>query len=84
MSDNQAFRSVVYCFSSDMKRGLKVNQARAGKKIIGTASPVKSSGFLIDKGRETDIGIMTAANERIESTIWKTIILLLLELILKK
>jgi hypothetical protein len=67
-----------------MKRGLKVNQAMAGKKIIGTASPGKSSGFLTDSGSETDIGIITAANERIEITIWKTIILLLPELILKK
>jgi hypothetical protein len=49
-----------------MKSGLKVNQARPGKKTMGTASPGKSSGYLTDKGRETDIGIITAANERIE------------------
>ncbi len=48
------------------KRGLKVNQAKTGKNTIGTASPGNNSGFLIDKGRETDIGMITAANERIE------------------
>lgn len=53
------------------KRGLKVNQARAGKKTIGTASPGKSSGFFTDNGREIDIGIITAANEMTEIRIWK-------------
>jgi hypothetical protein len=50
------------------KRGLKVNQAKTGKNTIGTASPGNNSGFLIDKGRETDIGMITAANVRIEMT----------------
>jgi hypothetical protein len=71
-------------FSSKMKSGLKVNHARAGKKIIGTASPGKSSGFLYDKGRETDIGIITAANERTDIKRWKTIILFLFAAMLKK
>jgi hypothetical protein len=53
-------------FPSGRKNGFNVNQASAGKKIIGTASPGKSSGFLIDKGREIEIGIMTAVKERIE------------------
>jgi hypothetical protein len=33
---------------------LRVNQAKAGKKIIGTASPGKSSGFLTIKRREIE------------------------------
>jgi hypothetical protein len=67
-----------------MKSGLKVNQASSGKKIMGTARPGKSSGFLTERGRETDIGIIMAANERIETKILKTIILLFLEMIVKK
>jgi hypothetical protein len=59
-------------FSSDRNKGLKVNHARTGKKIIGTASPGNSSGFLTDNGREIDIGIITAAKERIEIRRWKT------------
>jgi hypothetical protein len=55
----------------DTNNGLKVNHARAGKKTIGTARPGNSSGFFTDKGSETDIGIVTAANDRIEMSIWK-------------
>jgi len=49
-----------------INNGLKVNQANAGKNVIGTASPGKSSGFLTDNGREIDMGIITAANEIID------------------
>jgi hypothetical protein len=65
-------------------RGLKVNHAKTGKKIIGTASPGKSSGFLTDRGSEIEIGIITAAKERIEIKIWKTRILFFLENLTKK
>ena len=71
-------------FSSGKNNGLKVNHARTGKKIIGTASPGKSSGFLTDKGREIEIGIITAAKERIEIKRWKTKTLFFLEILLKK
>jgi hypothetical protein len=64
--------------------GFKVNHAIAGKKIIGTARPGKSSGFLTDKGREIDIGIITAVKEIIEINRWKTIILLFLGMLVKK
>ena len=67
-----------------MKRGLKVNQASAGKKIIGTARPGKSSGFLTDRGREIDIGIITEANERTETKILKKMILFFLKMVEKK
>ena len=67
-----------------IKTGLKVNQARAGKNIIGTASPGKSSGFLTDKGSEIEIGKITAAKERIEIKIWKTITLFFFEILVKK
>ena len=73
-----------YYFSSGIKRGLRVNQANAGKKIIGTASPGNNSGFLTDKGRETDIGIITAANERIEINRWNTIFLFFVVILVKK
>ena len=56
----------------------------AGKNIIGTASPGKSSGFLTDKGREIDIGIITAAKERIEIRRWEIKTLFFLGLLLKK
>jgi hypothetical protein len=46
-----------------LNRGLNVNHASAGKKTIGTARPGKSSGFFTDIGRETEIGIITAAKE---------------------
>jgi hypothetical protein len=58
-----------------------VNQANAGKKTNGTASPGKSSGFLTDKGREIDIGIVTAANERIEMSILKNTIPFILKIL---
>jgi hypothetical protein len=67
-----------------MKSGLKVNQASRGKKIIGTARPGKSSGFLTERGRETDIGIIMAVNERIETKILKTMIFLFLEIMINK
>ena len=54
---------------SNSKRGLKVNQAMAGKKIIGTASPGKSSGFLISSGSEMEIGRIIAAKEATERSI---------------
>ena len=41
-----------------------VNHARAGKKCIGTVRPGNSSGFLILKGNEIEIGNITLANER--------------------
>lgn len=59
-------------FSSGRNSGLKVNHARTGKKIIGTASPGNSSGLLTDRGREIEIGIITAAKERTEIRRWKT------------
>jgi hypothetical protein len=59
-------KGLNYNYESGIKSGLNVNQASTGKNIIGTVSPGKSSGFLTDKGREMDIGIITAANERIE------------------
>jgi len=49
-----------------VKNGCTVYHANAGKKIIGTASPGNNSGFLISNGRDIEIGIITAANERIE------------------
>lgn len=67
-----------------VKRGLKVNHAKTGKNTIGTARPGNNSGFLIDKGRETDIGIITAANERIEMTKLKTIVLFVMKKTVKK
>ena len=48
-----------------MNKGLMVNQARAGKKCIGTVRPGNSSGFLILNGNEIEIGNITLANERI-------------------
>jgi hypothetical protein len=71
-------------FSSMKNSGLKVNHAKAGKKIIGTASPGNSSGLLTDKGREIDIGIITAAKERIDIRRWKIKTLFFLGLLLKK
>jgi hypothetical protein len=67
-----------------IKSGLKVNQARAGKKIIGTASPGKSSGFLTDKGREIAMGIMTAVNERIEINRLNAMMAFFLKILIKK
>ena len=51
------------------KRGLKVNQASAGKNIIGTASPGKSSGFLTESGSDIEMGIITVAKESTEIKI---------------
>jgi len=70
-SDEDAGESVTDedNYSSNLKSGLNVNQASAGKKIIGTASPGKSSGFFTVKGREIDMGTTTAANERTASRI---------------
>ena len=66
--------SFIDAYFSLRNSGFRVNQARAGKKTIGTASPGKSSGFLTDKERKIDIGIITAANEIIEIRIWKNTI----------
>jgi hypothetical protein len=60
---------------------LKVNHDRAGKNTIGTARPGKSSGLIVDNGRETDIGIVTAANERIEMRTLKNTIPFFLKII---
>jgi len=61
-------QGLSYLFSNT-NRGLNVNQASAGKKIIGTASPGNSSGFLIFRGSEMEMGIMIAANEPTERRI---------------
>jgi len=71
-------------YSSTINSGLKVNHARAGKNIIGTANPGKSSGFFTDKGRETDIGIITPANEKIEIMRLKANTLFFFEILMKK
>lgn len=71
-------------FSSGKNRGLKVNHANTGKNIIGTASPGNNSGFFTDKGREIEIGMMTAAKERIEINRWNTILLFFLVVIVNK
>ena len=67
-----------------INRGLIVNQARTGKNTIGTASPGKSSGFFTDNGREIDMGITTAANERIEINRLNARILFFFEILIKK
>jgi len=69
---------------SAVKRGLNVYQARAGKKTIGTARPVKSSGFLTERGSETDMGMITAAKDRIEISRLKTNTLFFLEINVKR
>jgi hypothetical protein len=71
-------------YSSGEKRGLKVNHANTGKNTIGTASPGNNSGFFTVKGREIEIGMMTAAKDRIEINRLKTILLFFLEVIVKK
>lgn len=70
--------------SSEINNGLNVNHDNAGKNIIGTARPGKSSGFLTVNGSETEIGKITAANERIEMNILKNIIRLFFATPLKK
>jgi hypothetical protein len=54
-------------------KGLSVNQHKAGKKCIGTASPYKSSGFWMLTGRVTANGTRMLAKEIIVKLILKII-----------
>src|SRR6266487_2990461 len=56
-----------------MNKGRIVNQARAGKKSMGTARPGNNSGYLISNGNEMEIGNITLANERIVKVKLKNI-----------
>jgi hypothetical protein len=60
---------------------LKVYHASAGKKIIGTARPGKSSGFFTDSGSEIDIGTIMSANESTEIKILKIMIFFFLNIL---
>jgi hypothetical protein len=54
-------------------KGFKVYHAIAGKKTMGTARPGNNSGSCTFKGSVTEIGIITAAKERIENKRLKMI-----------
>lgn len=60
-------------YSRPANIGLKVYQAIAGKKTIGTASPGKISGDFISSGNEIEMGIITQAKEIIENKKLNTI-----------
>jgi len=79
------FNYSVFEYQEDgMKSGFRVNHAKAGKKIIGTASPGNSSGFFTVNGSDNDMGIMIAAKDIIESKKWKTIIPFFFQIPVKK
>ena len=56
-----------YLSTGVVNNGCTVYHAINGKNIMGTARPGNNSGNLISRGRETDIGIITAAKERMEN-----------------
>ena len=62
-----------YLSTGVKNNGCTVYQAINGKNIMGTARPGNNSGNLISRGRETDIGIITAAKERMENNFKKSI-----------
>jgi hypothetical protein len=65
--------SVCLYFLKPLNKGRTVYHASAGKKTIGTARPGNNSGFLICKGNETEMGMITKAKEIMENKKLKTI-----------
>lgn len=50
-----------------------VYQDNAGKKIMGIASPGKSSGYSISSGNDIEIGIIMSAKDKMEKRKLKVI-----------
>jgi len=56
-----------------LNKGLIVYQAMAGKNMMGTPRPGKSSGDLTSNGSDIEMGIITMANETMENIKLKMI-----------
>ena len=67
-----------YLVSGVINNGCTVYHAINGKNTMGTASPGNNSGNSRSSGNETDIGIATAAKERMENKKLNTMIPFLL------